>query len=109
VPDFDKPINEDVVEYQDVDAIEVQMDPDTKKAVLKKVIHKVPITVRYSRKDDPVKMSCKEGSHFWEVIDRNKHIIACKNCPKRRFVRRAFEKVDKDGHFIDIATGTIID
>lgn len=105
---FNKPLDKDITEYEEVDAIHVVVDPDTKKPALKKVTEKIPITVRYSSKSDPRIASCGEGKHDYYMKDKHKHIASCRKCPKNRFLRAVFETI-KDGQIIDRATKTVID
>ena len=111
--DFPKPLDQDLIEEQEVENQVItptgETDADgTPKFKIERVKEKVEIITRYTRAV-PRFFSCKEGTHKWVMVDRHKHIAKCATCPKHRYLRAAYETIDPDGHLIDRDTRTIID
>ncbi|MBC7076727.1 MAG: hypothetical protein H5T92_00205 [Synergistales bacterium] len=109
---FDKPLDQDIVETREVVRREMVPDgtnPDgTPRFKIQTVKESVEEVVRYTKA--PKKhFGCGDGKHVWEMIDRHRHIAKCKNCPKHRFLRAVYERIDEEGHIRDRETDTIID
>ena len=110
---FDKPLDTDLVEEQEVEYTAVvptgETGADGNPAFkTEQIKERVSIKTRYT-KATPHVMSCRDGNHCWEMIDRHKHLAACAHCTKRRFLRAVYEAITPDGHLIDRDTGRIID
>jgi hypothetical protein len=112
MPDFPHPLDTDIVEEQEIERQQIVPDGQDEFGRLRfkteKVKEKVQVITRYT-KAEPKFLSCKDGHHHWEMIDRHKHIAKCKDCPKHRFLRAVYETIDKDGHIVDRDTNMIID
>lgn len=105
---FDKPLGQELTEYQEVERDEMDFDPQTGKAEIKKAKKRLPYKVIYT-KASPKPFSCKDGEHVWEMIDRHKHIAKCRNCRKYRFLRAVYETISPEGHIVDRETQRLID
>lgn len=110
--DFDRPLDTDLIEEREVERLAIIPDgrnPDgTPRFKVDTVKEKVQERVRYT-KATPKPFSCKDGKHRWKMVDRHQHLAACTKCLKRRFLRAAYETIDREGHIIDRETKRIID
>lgn len=111
MPDL-PPLDQDIVEEQEIEREAIVPDGHDENGNLRfkvdKVKEKVQVVTRYT-KAEPKFFSCKDGTHHWEMIDRHKHIAKCRNCSKHRFLRAAYEYIDKDGHLRNRDTHALID
>ena len=112
MPEFDKPLDTDIIEEREVERSVIVPDGKDESGRSRfrfgTVKDKVQETVRYTRAE-PKPFSCKDGHHHWQMIDTHKHIAKCSNCTKHRVLRAAFEFVDSAGHLVDRDTNTLID
>lgn len=104
---FDKPLDQDVTEYKEVERVAFDYNPTTKQIRPKVVKEKVGEVVRYT-KGELKKLSCERGKHEYFMEDRHRHIAACKNCPKHLFLRAAYETIIS-GQVINRNTKELID
>lgn len=86
----------------------VVFNPEKNRLSVEKVTKKVVIPTLYTRVGNAMPATCAVGEHDWFMEDRHKHIAACHNCPKHRFLRAVFEYIE-DGHIYDRDTDTLID
>jgi len=106
--DFKKPLDQYIEETQEVERPAASFNPETQKVSVTKVKEKVRIVTRYTRASQYATI-CRAGTHSWTMLDKHKHIIACTGCPKRRFYRAAYEKIDPAGHLLERDSGILLD
>lgn len=104
--DFNKPLDEWVEEEVKVPSYEVKFDKGKPTHIEETEVTRKIKTI-YT-KVVPVKMSCKDMKHNWYMLDKRKHIAACTNCIKHRYLRAIYETI-KDGKIIDRDTGEQFD
>ena len=104
---FDKPLNQVVTEYQEVERNAFEVNGETGEVNIRRVKDRVPIKSIYT-KATPQTFTCGKGKHSWIMIDRHKHLAKCQNGVQHRFLRAVWETI-KDGHIVDRETGQIID
>lgn len=105
---FDKPLDQDIMEPQNIDREVVELDPDSRTFKRVKVTEQVMIKTRYT-KASTSKLTCKAGTHFFKMIDRHKYIAGCRDCKKHHILRPDRETIDKNGHIINRQTKEILD
>ena len=105
-------LDQDIIEKREVTRPAVVQDgnnPDgTPNFKIDQVTETVEEVVRYT-KAPKRHFACGDGKHVWEMIDRHRHLAKCRNCPKHRFLRAVYERIDQEGHIRDRDTNTIID
>ena len=110
--DYPFKLDTDIVEEREVShptVVQKGTNPDgTPRFQVEQGTETVQEVVRYT-KAPKHHFSCADGKHVWEMIDRHRHLAKCKNCPKYRFLRAVYERIDKKGQIRDRDTNVVID
>lgn len=105
---FPHPLNEWIDREVDVPVMEGKLNSKGELVGIEQGTTKRKVKTMYS-KVPPVPFSCKDGTHKWRMIDKRRHVASCGNCPKNRFLRAAYERIDENGVLRDRDTNEIID
>lgn len=107
-PRPERPITDEWIdEPKEIEHNVVEFNPKTGQISHKKekTIEKIP--TRYASSSESI-ITCAVGDHEWFMEDRHRHVAACTKCPKHRFLRAVYERIE-NGHIYDRDTGTLID
>ncbi len=107
--DFKKPLDQYIDEHVEVERPTADYNPRTKTIEnfrMEKV--KVSVPTRYTKSSQYASI-CPNRQHSWHMIDKHRHIAACKQCVKRRFIHVAYECINSEGHLVDRDSGIRLD